>query len=254
MRTTVKPTCLAILALTACALSPTFAQAHRVQGFETGDPNDYTFIGDAGKLGAFQVEATPSEGSNQFLLTTIGMSGNEDMHGPVSGSFAVTNTALQTFFNGIGLSGFEGSGILIPFTVLAGDTGVSFDYDFLSNEPFSTPQRNDFAFAAIFNGRSLVPNSFSTVANVTTANLAPFGVQNQSPFIFHTGYESKFLSFSLAPGTYFLGIGVDDAGSFDHASGLLIDNVQVVPEPSVVALTVAGAGMMLAMRRRIKRA
>ncbi len=187
----------------------------------------------------------------QFLLTTIGMSGNEDMLSPQSGSFAVSNAALQTFFNGTGLGGFEGSGILIPFTVGVGDTGVSFDFDFLSNEPFSVPSRNDFAFAGIFNGTSLVPNSFTTVAQANTANFGLF--EPQAPFIFHTGYQSQLLSFSLAPGTYMLGIGVEDAGSLDHASGLLIDNVQVVPEPSILALAAAGGVLMAVFRRKLKR-
>jgi len=238
-----------MIALTACAMSPAFAQAHREQGFETSDPNNFTFTGDAGKKGTYQTQ-DPSEGSMQFLLTTIGMSSNEDGATSQSGSFAVSNAALQTFFNGISLGGFEGSGILVPFTVGAGDTSVSFDFDFLSNEPFSTPQRNDFAFAAIFSGTSLVANSFTTVAQASTANFGLFEPQN--PFIFHTGYQSQNMSFSLAPGTYFLGIGVEDVGSFDHASGLLIDNVQVVPEPSVVALALAGAGLLVAARRKIK--
>lgn len=251
MRTTVTRAFFAMIALSACAMSPAFAQVHRAQGFEASDPNNFTFTGDAGKKGTYQTQ-NPSEGSQQFLLTTIGMSSNEDGATSQSGSFAVTNAALQTFFNGIGLGGFEGSGILVPFTVGAGDTGVSFDFDFLSNEPFSMPSRNDFAFAAIFNGTSLVSNSFTNLAQASTATFGLF--DPQTPFIFHTGYQPENLSFTLAPGTYFLGIGVEDFGSFDHASGLLIDNIQVVPEPSVVALALAGAGLLVAARRRIKSA
>jgi hypothetical protein len=47
---------------------------------------------------------------------------------------------------------------------------------------------------------------------------------------------------------------VEDAQTADHASGLLIDNVQVVPEPSVFGLAIAGAALLAGVRRRIKRA
>jgi hypothetical protein len=88
---------------------------------------------------------------------------------------------------------------------------------------------------------------------VDTSNFSLF--DGQLPFQFHTGYNTLSLSLALlAPGTYTLGIGVADAQTADHASGLLIDDVQVVPEPSVVALAIAGAGLLIGARRRIKRA
>jgi hypothetical protein len=87
---------------------------------------------------------------------------------------------------------------------------------------------------------------------VKTSTFSVFG--GGIPFQFHTGFQTLSLSLaSLAPGNYTLGIGVEDRLNADHASGLLIDNVQVVPEPSVIALAVAGAGLMLGVRRRIKR-
>jgi hypothetical protein len=59
---------------------------------------------------------------------------------------------------------------------------------------------------------------------------------------------------NLTPGNYTLAIGVEDAQTADHASGVLIDDVQLVPEPSVIGLVTAGAGLLIALRRRIKRA
>src|SRR6476659_9796022 len=106
--------CIA-LALTVSLSLTGLARASRVQGFESGDPA-VTSIGDAGKQGTYQGQAAP-EGTMQFLLTTIGMMSNEDNLGSQSGAFAVGNAALQTFLNGLPLGGFEGSAVLIPFTV-----------------------------------------------------------------------------------------------------------------------------------------
>jgi len=224
----------------------------RVQGFESGDPG-VSSIGDAGKQGTYQGQAPP-EGTMQFLLTTIGMMSNEDNLASQSGAFAVGNAALQTFLNGLPLGGFEGSAVLIPFTVTAQDKVLTFQYDFVSNEPFQSMPRPDFAFTAIFdaaNGLALSPDTFAAVG---TSTLVPF-TPDEAPFQFHTGLQTLALPVTgLAPGSYSLAIGVEDSGTFDHASGVLIDNVQLaVPEPSVFALSLAGAGLLVAMRRRIKR-
>jgi hypothetical protein len=252
MRLTVTRAFFAMVLL-AWAAVPTPAQARKVQGFENTDPNNFTSIGDVGKVGTFQTQA-PSEGTMQLLLTTVGMTSNEDSVPSQSGTFAVGSAALQSFFNGVAVGGFEGSAVLIPFTVSAGDTLLTFNYDFLSNEPFATPKRNDFAFAAIFDAGNALKSGVTTVADVSTSTFNLF--QPQTPFIFHTGYQPP-LAFSLAalaPGNYTLGVGVADFGSADHASALLIDNVQIVPEPSIAALSLIGAGLLIAVRRRIQAA
>src|SRR5947208_2596392 len=153
MRLTITRTfCLIAVASLSCAAAA--LSQTRVQGFETGDPA-VTSIGDASKVGTFQGQPAP-EGTTQYLLTTIGMTSNEDSIGSQSGSFAVSNAALQTFFHGLALNGFEGSGVLIPFTVSAGDTQLLLTYDFLSNEPFQSMPRSDFAFSAIFDSANAV--------------------------------------------------------------------------------------------------
>jgi hypothetical protein len=226
------------------------SEARKIQGFESGDPA-FTTKGDAGTKGTYQGEAPP-EGSFQFLITTIRAIDSEDGVTNQSGTDAVSNATLSTFFNGISLLGVDGSGVLIPFTVLAGDTSLTFQYDFLSNEPAQTTPHNDFAFEALFSGTTLV-GSVNTFAQVTGTSFSLFGAQ--SPFIFHTGYLTFTMSLvGLAPGSYSLGIGVEDRTDANHASGLLIDNFQVnIPEPSTIGLGVAGAVLLVALRSRIKR-
>lgn len=241
--------------LAALLLSVTFSQrasARKIEGFEPGD-QAVTSTGDAGPLGSFQGQAAP-EGSNQYLVTTIN-SADGDGLSPVSGTNAVSNSALQTFFNGISLAGgFQGSGLLIPFTVMAGETTLTFQYDFLTNERDQNG-RADFGFAAIFNGSNTLQgtvNRFVTYSSLMTLSL--FG--SQSPFIRHTGLQTATLNISgLAPGNYTLGVGVDDSAAVDGASGLLLDNFQVIPEPSVTALAVGGIVFLLVgLRRRTKNA
>src|SRR5262249_23794728 len=51
------------------------------------------------------------------------------------------------------------------------------------------------------------------------------------------------------------GIAVMDATTTDNQSGLLVDNIVVtpVPEPTTVAFSIAGASLLMALRRRIKK-
>ena len=246
-----------MMTLLVCTALPQLAQARKVQGFESGDPA-VTSIGDAGPKGTYNSVA-PTEGSTQFLLTTVGMNAAmEDGLGSQAGGFAVTNLNLSNFFNGaVPAGGSEGSGVLIPFTVGVGENLLTFDADFLSNEIFQDPavKRNDFAFYSIFNSLSAALTGPTTFASVN-GSAALFKLAGGSnPFQFHTDYQTYSVSLAgLAPGNYALGIGVEDAGGTAHASGVLLDNVLVVPEPSTFALGIAGAGLLVGLHRRIKRA
>src|ERR1700737_1149627 len=193
------------LGVLACAVLPHISYARVVEGFESGDPA-VTATGDASNQGAFQGEAAP-QGTQQFLITTINSAKDGEGLSPVSGNNAVPNSTLQTFFNNISLLGNRGSGVLIPFTVLAGDTTMTLQYDFLSNEPAQSTPRNDFGFEAIFNSGNSVVQSNLNFVQVTGTSFSLFG--SGSPFIFHTGYLTLSLNVaSLAPGNYRLGIGV----------------------------------------------
>jgi hypothetical protein len=244
----------ASLGVLACVVLAHTSDARVVQGFESGDPA-VTATGDASTVGTFEGEAAP-QGSNQFLLTSLIGTADQDGFTDVSGTAAVTNASLQSFFNhqlDSTLIGLRGSGVLIPFTVNPGETTLTLQYDFLSNQPLQTTQKNDFAFEAIFNGTTL-QGSVNKFATVTGSTFSLFG---SGPFLDHTGYQTLSINISgLAPGSYNLGIGVEalSGGSNQHDSGLLIDNVQIlVPEPSTVAFAIAGAALLVVLRSRIKR-
>jgi hypothetical protein len=245
----------ASLGLLVCVILTQTGSARVVQGFEPGDLA-VAPTGDASVVGTFEGEAAP-QGSNQYLLTSLTGTADNDGFTDVSGTAAVTNASLQSFFfNDISgtLTGLRGSGVLIPFTVMPGETTLTFQYDFLSNQPFQSLPRNDFAFEAIFNSSNTLVQGASKFAMESNGGFSLFGA---SPFIEHTGYQTFSINISgLTVGqTYNLGIGVEalSGGSAQHDSGVLIDNVQVVPEPTTIAFSIAGASLLVALRSRFKK-
>src|SRR2546423_249557 len=245
---------VALIAETTLAVQATYA-ATRVQGFESGDPAVNGF-GDAGTQIGYQGEAA-TDPTHWYLLTTIRSTDNEDGVTSQSGSNALPVATLNdaSHFNGAApVGGIDGSGVFIPFTVNAGDTFLSFDYDFLSNEPGQTTPRNDFSFAAFFTtSGTVIAGTSTTFANISSAT-SLFGTG--TPFVFHSGVQTLQMSVAgLAPGNYLLGIGIEDATNGNHASGLLIDNVRMtaVPEPTTIAFSIAGAALLVALRSRIKK-
>lgn len=222
-----------------------------VTGFESGDQLPTTTAGDASVRGTFQGRA-PFAGSNQYLITTLN-SADGDQLPSVSGTNSVSNATLQSTLHVSPLAGIEGSGFLLPFTVGAGDTFLTFQYDFLTNE-LAPGNHNDIVYVYILNGSNTLQGSLITLttANAEQANLSLLPDQN-GPFQFETGYRLGSLSLaSLAPGSYQVGFIVEDRTHDDIPSGVLVDAVQVVPEPSVFGLTIAGSVLLVALRRRIK--
>jgi hypothetical protein len=233
------------LGLSAYAAGP-------VTGFEPADPTPTPVAGDASVRTTFQ-GVTPPSGSNQYLITTISANDAGDGFSPISGTNAVPNATLSSTLHVTppALSQ-EGSGFLLPFTVSAGDQILTFQYDFLTNE-IAPGNHNDIAFAWILNSSNTLQGSVQTI---TTANLAQASLvqlSDQSTFQFHTTYQLFSMNVSaLAPGNYQLGIAVTDRSTTDIPSGLLVDNIQIVPEPSTLGLAIAGAALMMAVRRRLK--
>lgn len=249
-----------LVLLSVICLLPFASQsvAQIVNGFEPGDPAVTTKVGDGSTQGTY-FGVAPAQGLNQFLITTIA-SADGDGFSPVSGTDAVSNFTLQSFFFGVGPSGTEGSGFQLTFTVPdtmgAPDAALTFQYDFLTNE-FAPGNHNDIAYAMLFDSSDVLLGGVQTI---TTANLAQPGLtllsDQSGPFQFHTGYQTFSISLvGLAPGTYTLGIGIQDRTTFDIPSGLLVDNVfLIVPEASTIGLGIAGAVLLIALRSRFRKA
>jgi hypothetical protein len=249
-----------LIAATLC-LGARASFATLVEGFESGLGAGEAVVGDAGIQGNYFGIAAP-QGSNQLLLTTINStSGSPDANAGYtnqSGHNAVANSTLATFFgvsagsikNGTH-TGQEGSGFTINLGALSAGQTISFNYDFLTQEPNNGSGNPDFAFYTLTNqsGTTVITDVLSA-QNSTPGSGNPFGSQ--------TNYLTKTISISVA-GSYTLGIGVADAGSTandDAPSALLVDNIQTnaaVPEPTTIAFCIAGAALLGALRTRIKR-
>jgi hypothetical protein len=251
-------------AMSVSLLVLAFAQtssAQRIQGFEAGDPA-VTATGDASARGITEGIA-PFEGSFQYVISTIRANDGGGIT-PFS-SDALAHPGLQNFFNAINptaaddvsISDIEGSGFYFTFTLGVGQgTGISFNYDFLTNDPTSSTG-TDRAVALLYNGAAGSGTALiGGVQTIATSNNASTVLATASKFAFHTaaGYGNTF-TMNLAPGTYTLAIGVFDGapGTGDQNSALLVDNVHIVPEPSTLGIGMAGAVLLLALRRVIKK-
>ena len=228
------------------------ARATLVEGFESGSFSGAEAVsGDAGIRGTYFTIA-PTEGTKQMLLTTINNTSDSPQTNQ-SGGNAVPVTTIGSFLgestssirDGIA-AGQEGSAFTINLgTLNAGDI-VTFNYDFLTNE-IAPGQHNDFAFWELNSGTIHV---FSD----TNSGLLHATDPSNMVFALETGYQTVTINIT-ATATYMLGIGVMDATTTDNSSGVLIDNIQVspVPEPTTIGFTFAGAALLAALRRRIKK-
>jgi hypothetical protein len=228
------------------------ARATVVEGFESGSfSGSEATSGDVGIRGSYFTIA-PTEGTKQMLLTTINNTSDSPQTNQ-SGSNAVPVTTVASF---LGIStasihdgiaqGNEGSAFTINLgTLNAGDT-ITFNYDFLTNEDPSGTHHNDFAFWELNSGTIHIFADTASSLNPTNASNTVFGLE--------TGYQTVTITITTTA-IYTLGLGVMDATTTDNSSGLLIDNIQVtpVPEPTTVAFSVAGAALLVALRKRIKK-
>jgi len=223
-----------------------------VEGFESGSfSGSEATSGDVGIKGTYFTIA-PSQGTKQMLMTTISNTSDAGFSNQ-SGGNAVSVVTIGSFLGESTSSirdgtatGTEGSAFTISLGALNVGDVVTFDYDFLTDE-IAPGQHNDFAFWELNSG------TIHVFADTTSAFLHATDPSN-TVFGLETGYHTVSITITTAA-TYTLGIGVMDATTADNPSGVLIDNIVVtpVPEPTTVAFSVAGAALLVALRRRIKK-
>jgi hypothetical protein len=240
--------------------------AATIQNFEGALSGNESLQGDAGiwNSGYFGINDA-SGGNGQLLLTTINTStaNTPDSVAGYTSQFVGKNAvAPGSFFDGfapndVGTTGKEGSGYkLINLSLTAGQV-LSFDYDFLTQEPAGVGGggNKDFAFYTLSIAHPATSNT-AFADTFTSLLMGTTGVNN--PFGSETGYNTVNIPITTT-GTYTLTIGVMDAGNIstdDSPSALLVDNIQTnaaVPEPSTLGLLFAGAAGFAAVRRRIRK-
>lgn len=250
------PSTWSVAAGAAIALLCTSGLRAQNEGFEPPfAPNASNAIGDVGLRASYQ-GIDPTQGANQLLLTTINnISDGASSGGPSnqSGTNAAASTSLATFLgvstgtlrDGPDNIAQEGSAFRIELTLQIGQI-VTFDYQFITQEDFFvTPFQGDFAFITLTLGGALQQYTVIDSADNANANTPDPGVFSFTP----AGGQKTFTYIVTTAGTYTLGIGVADAATTDIPSGLLVDNITVIPEPSTYALAFAGLGLLLGIQR-----
>lgn len=242
-----KYTVMTVTALLAGTYA-TAAQADIVNGgFEAGLAN-FEAIGEV-EIVTSDFGSGPVEGDAQVFLSTAS---EGDFGGPGG---AVSIAELEEFIGSFPDADEEidGSAIQTTFTPERGDQ-IGFSWNFLTDEGVTVPGYlfNDYAFAVLESEMGSEAFLLSDTMNPAFAT-AP---ATATDFFVETGFQS--FSAPIEPGVeYTLSIGVVDvapAGGEDQAqliSGLLVDEVQLVPEPTATfGLLLLGAGILGVKRRK----
>jgi len=223
---------ICIITLTLAALS-NIASAITNGGFETGDFTGWSTIG-VTSIETAAYGTGPTEGSYQALVIS------ED------GSL-VSDSTIETFLglaagtlDGlIAANATAGSAIKQTITVSAGDM-LTFDWNFLTDEVEAGDDVPDFTFVSIVSGTSEI------LADAVSSTFVSSGTS----FPHETGFTMFPYTFPTS-GTFTLGFGVMHAGDNEVDSGLLLDNVTIIPEPATIALLGLGALSLLRRKRSV---
>lgn len=219
------------LVLGSLSLAQSARAANLVNGgFETGNLNSWTISGSAAvQTAAFG--SGPTVGTYDALISNSTATPTPSLEA----FLGLSAGTLSNLGNGLVI---EGAAIRQTVSVNAGDL-LTFDWNFLTDEFTPDPVNNDFAFYTINNRAFTLAD---TNAAFTSSNTS-FGSE--------TGFSTLTVALATA-GTYTFGFGVADVGTADGNSGLLLDNVAVVPEPSsTLGLFFLGLGGIVLKRRSV---
>ena len=239
-------------ALAATIFGAGTAHANKILGgsFEAGQLGAWTTTGDV-TLQTAAFGSGPTLGSSDVLVTNL----PDETNGlGAFGADAITAAALETFLglpattlDGlVPISGgptptqfpaIDGSGLYQVVSVDIGDT-LSFEWNFLTNEPAPTTSYNDFFFWAA------VPDAGGPVIHAEviadSRNSFPPANASATPFSSETGWDSSYSYTFTDSGLFRIIFGTLNVRDGDYGSGALIDNVVLVPEPRSAALVAIG--------------
>ena len=222
---------ICIITLTLAALS-NIASAITNGGFETGDFTGWSTIG-VTSIETAAYGAGPTEGSYQALMATDACSVSDSAIETFLGLAAGTLDGL------VAANATAGSAIKQTMTASAGDI-LTFDWNFLTDEVWEGDDVPDFAFVSIVSGTSGI------LADAVSSTF----VSSSTPFYDETGFTMFPYTFPTS-GTFTLGFGVMHEGDEMVDSGLLLDNVTIIPEPATVAMLGLGALSLLRRKRSV---
>ncbi len=191
-----------------------------INGYSATDGNHYASIGTG--AGAVSVSV------HDFLLNSAGLPTDY-----VSSTFA---------------SATEGATLFQTFTLAAGMNRLAFSWNFLTDEGFQSPDFNDFAFALLYN------QTTSTIAGTAVLDtFSPLTFDGGPQFMDSTGWMNVEFGNLIAGDEYTIAFGVFDVVDNIVDSGLLVDNVRSIPEPSSGLMVILTGIVATSFRRRWRR-
>jgi hypothetical protein len=208
-------------------------------GFETGDLTGWEAIGDALVVDTSVGSQSPGRGGYQALITNApsGLifgehpqtySGNNSVDANSFGLPFPTPPSPLEIFLGLGSGSLrqlaistghgvpaEGSAIKQTFTANAGDI-LQFNWQYLTDEKGCCSVDVDFAFV-VLDGNVLFLADVSAVHH-----------DSDTPFFDESAYTTFVVRLATG-GTHTIGVGVIDTYDSAYNSGVLVDNVRIVP-------------------------
>ena len=235
--TSLKTFSLATGAVTLSLLnaSPTLAQALTLGngGFELGNFDGWETLGIA-SIEDSNFNSGPPEGNFQALLQTDGSV--EPLDFELNEFLGLPD---DTLFD---LNAVGGTAIKTEVTANAGDI-LSFQWNFLTDEVQQTPFQNDFVFFTI-------DDVLFQLTDVTTS--IPDFIPSNTVFAAETGFQTESFTFPTT-GTFVVGFGVVDRDDFTVKSGLLVDKVEVIPEPLTILGVATATGFGAFFKRQLSK-
>lgn len=247
-----------IVAAWVWSLQPSHSVLINNGSFESGFTG-WNTTGNANTTGTFGTAnpVAPTVGTSQAFLRNDNTGGTRVSRAALETFLGVTNNSLNTFENSLSASGgnvFSGSAIQTSFTTTTAGDALFFDWQFVSQEDGNFGSDfNDLAFyhlsgpggTSTFGLLSDINSSTQALANlVIGAGPDPpagdFNLDNA------TAYTQTGLALGAA-GSYTISFGVVNVGDdfTEYPSGLFVDFVHVVPEPSTWLMGALILGVIL---------